>query len=213
MSADFTPEKEDYKILTPFKMQVLTNFPYIEADFDALTNYQLLSKVVEYLNNVITNENEVTEQVTSLYNAYVSLQNYVNNYFDNLDITGEVSAKLDEMANDGTLTNLISQYVDPIYTAYEEEINTDISNYKRGINNIVSNQNIEIATFKSTINSEVQTIDNKVNSATSGSPAGVYATVAALTVGGKALGKGVANNNSTKIVHAVGIVLNKFSRK
>ena len=39
------------------------------------------------------------------------------------------------------------------------------------------------------------------------------ATVAALTVGGKALGKGVANNNSTKIVHAVGIVLNKFSKK
>ena len=39
------------------------------------------------------------------------------------------------------------------------------------------------------------------------------AKVAALTVGGKALGKGVANNNSTKIVHAVGIVLNKFSRK
>ena len=39
------------------------------------------------------------------------------------------------------------------------------------------------------------------------------AVVSALTVGGKALGKGVANNNSTKIVHAVGIVLNKFSRK
>ena len=37
------------------------------------------------------------------------------------------------------------------------------------------------------------------------------ATVAALTVGGKALGKGVANNNSTKIVHAVGIVLNKLT--
>ena len=36
------------------------------------------------------------------------------------------------------------------------------------------------------------------------------ALVAALTVGGKALGKGVANNNSTKIVHAVGMVLNKF---
>lgn len=38
------------------------------------------------------------------------------------------------------------------------------------------------------------------------------AIVAALTVGGKALGKGIANNNSTKIVHAVGIVLNKFSK-
>jgi len=39
------------------------------------------------------------------------------------------------------------------------------------------------------------------------------AIVAALTVGGKALGKDVASQNSTKIVHAVGIILNKFSRK
>ena len=35
--------------------------------------------------------------------------------------------------------------------------------------------------------------------------------VAALTVGGKAIGKEIANKNSTKIVHAVGIVINKFS--
>ena len=38
------------------------------------------------------------------------------------------------------------------------------------------------------------------------------ALVAAFTVGGKAIGKGIASNNSTKIVHAVGIVLNKFSK-
>lgn len=39
------------------------------------------------------------------------------------------------------------------------------------------------------------------------------ATVAALTVGGKAIGKNIANNKSTDIVHTVGIILNKFSRK
>ncbi len=39
------------------------------------------------------------------------------------------------------------------------------------------------------------------------------AVVAALTVGGKALGKGIANHNATPIVHTVGRVLNKFSRK
>ena len=38
------------------------------------------------------------------------------------------------------------------------------------------------------------------------------ALVAAMTVGGKALGKGVANSQSTKIVHKVGIILNKFSK-
>ena len=42
--------------------------------------------------------------------------------------------------------------------------------------------------------------------------ADVIGSVAALTVGGKALGKNVANNNSTKIVHAVGIILNKFKK-
>lgn len=39
------------------------------------------------------------------------------------------------------------------------------------------------------------------------------AIVAALTVGGKALGKEIASNKSTQIVHAVGIILNKFSKK
>lgn len=39
------------------------------------------------------------------------------------------------------------------------------------------------------------------------------ATVASLTVGGKALGKDIANKNSTKIVHTVGMILNKFKNK
>ena len=39
------------------------------------------------------------------------------------------------------------------------------------------------------------------------------ALVSALTVSGKAFGKEIANNKSTEIVHKVGIVINKFSRK
>lgn len=39
------------------------------------------------------------------------------------------------------------------------------------------------------------------------------ALVSALTVSGKAFGKEIANNKSTEIVHRVGIILNKFSRK
>ena len=37
----------------------------------------------------------------------------------------------------------------------------------------------------------------------------ISAGVASLTVGGKAIGKEVANKNSTKIVHSVGIILSK----
>lgn len=39
------------------------------------------------------------------------------------------------------------------------------------------------------------------------------ALVSALTVSGKAFGKEIANKNSTEIVHKVGVVLNKFSKK
>jgi len=41
----------------------------------------------------------------------------------------------------------------------------------------------------------------------------VSAIVASLTVGGKALGKEIAKINSTKIVHAVGIIVGKFNFK
>ncbi len=40
----------------------------------------------------------------------------------------------------------------------------------------------------------------------------VSAIVAALTVSGKAIGKEIANNNSTPIVHTVGTILNKFNK-
>ena len=40
----------------------------------------------------------------------------------------------------------------------------------------------------------------------------ISAMVASLTVGGKALGKEIANKNSTPIVHCVGTFLNKFQK-
>ena len=148
----------NYLPLTPFKGWVLENFPFIEADFDAITNYELICKITEYLNNVISNLNTVEENVTDAID-------YINNYFNNLDLTEEVSNKLDEMALDGTLTNLIKDYVDPIYQAYTERINAE-----------VEEQNMQI----SGQNSRIINIDNKVNSVASGSPAGVYDTVSDL---------------------------------
>ena len=39
--------KPNYIIITPFKRWTIQNFPFIEEDFDAITNYQLLCKIVE----------------------------------------------------------------------------------------------------------------------------------------------------------------------
>ena len=91
----------NYKNLTPFKWCVIQNFPFIEADFDAITNYQLFCKVVEYLDKVIKNVNIIGEKESELINNFNSLVNYVENYFKDLDIQEEVNNKLDEMEQDG----------------------------------------------------------------------------------------------------------------
>ena len=107
--------KFDYKKLTPFKWFVLENFPFIEADFDALTNWQLFCKLGKEMNKIINSENVLGTQVENVTNAFIELQNYVNNYFDNLDIQEEVNTKLDEMTENGSLLLLFQNYL-PIIT-------------------------------------------------------------------------------------------------
>jgi lysophospholipase L1-like esterase len=115
--------KKEYKTLTPFKGWVIENFPFIEADFDAITNYQLICKVTEYLNTVIYNQNQVQNLSNELVEGYNNLLNYVNNYFENLDVQEEINNKLDEMAQSGTLTNLIANYINPLINEQNVRIN------------------------------------------------------------------------------------------
>lgn len=103
--------KFNYTNLTPFKWFVLENFPFIEADFDALTEWQLFCKLGKEMNKIINSENTLGTQVENVTNAFIDLQNYVNNYFDNLDLQEEVNNKLNEMAEDGTLSEIINQEI------------------------------------------------------------------------------------------------------
>lgn len=107
-----------YTPLPPFKWFVLENFPYIEDDFDALTNWQLFCKLGKEMNKVIEKCNLTGEQVERLTNAFNQLQDYVNNYFENLDVQEEINNKLDEMVEDGTLEELIAEYLNVLKETY-----------------------------------------------------------------------------------------------
>ena len=97
-------KKKEFFKLTPFKMQVVQSFPFIDADFDALTNYELLCKVVDYLNKTVDNVNLLESDFKTLYD-------YVHDYFDNLDVQEEINNKLDEMVTDGTMDQIINQQI------------------------------------------------------------------------------------------------------
>lgn len=55
--------------------------------------------------------NNNAEAVEELQKLYIELKNYVDHYFDNLDVQKEINNKLDEMAEDGSLQIIIEQYL------------------------------------------------------------------------------------------------------
>lgn len=135
----------NYKNLCPFKWYVLENFPFIEADFDAITNWQLFCKLGGEINKIIEKLNLTGKQVEDLTNAFNDLENYVNNYFSELNVQSEINNKLDEMADDGTLDDIINRQ---IFAELNEQIqanSTNINNLSLRVteneNNIEQNKN------------------------------------------------------------------------
>ena len=140
--------KFEYKNLSPFKWFVLENFPFIEADFDALTDWQLYCKLGKEINKIIDSQNVVGTEMEKFSQAFIELQNYVDNYFKNLDVQDEINNKLNEMAQDGTLENIINEKI-------FSNINNQIQNNTNDINNL--SQNI------SALNNQIQNNTRDIN--------------------------------------------------
>jgi len=122
------PTMAGYKKIPTFKLWIANQFPYIETDFDAITNYELLQAVIKYLNTIIENENNVESNVTALYNSFVNLHDYVENYFDNLDVQEEINNKLDKMVEDGTIQEILGL----LYPVKDGETNVVSTMYPYG---------------------------------------------------------------------------------
>ena len=109
MSINNTPNLGEYTELTPFRYWCQKVLPLVYDD--SLSYYELLCKVVDYLNKTMHDVETLHGDVVNLHTAYVKLQSYVNDYFDNLDVQKEINNKLDKMASDGSLSAIIAPYV------------------------------------------------------------------------------------------------------
>ena len=107
--ANFTPNLGEYKSLQPFRFWCQKVLPLVYDD--SLSYYELLCKVVDYLNKAMEDVETLHGDVTNLHKAYVELQGYVNNYFNNLDVQNEINNKLDEMIKDGSLSAILEPLI------------------------------------------------------------------------------------------------------
>lgn len=152
MSANFTPTQTAIADLRPFRMWCQKVLPAIYDE--SLSYYELLCKVVNYINQNIDDINTLNDNVTNIYNAYVLLQNYVNDYFES-EAPQMISDKLDELVEDGTLSALIAEYVDPYFDEKSNELDQFMDNKTTQINNAISEQNATIETNTNTLNSAI----------------------------------------------------------
>lgn len=106
--ANFTPELGNYRSLQPFRFWCQKVLPLVYDD--SLSYYELLCKVVDYLNKTMEDVETLHGDVTGLHEAYVKLQKYVNTYFSSLDVQKEIDNKLDELFSSGELNNLFILY-------------------------------------------------------------------------------------------------------
>ena len=103
---------KDLKFISPFKKLCITIGNLPTAYIESMSYYEGLTFLVNYLaNNVIPAVNNNSEVVKELQDQFVILKNYVDNYFNNLDVQEEINNKLDDMADSGELTDIIAQYL------------------------------------------------------------------------------------------------------
>lgn len=77
-----------------------------------LTVEEQILAIGRYLEEtVIPALNNNAEAVVELQNLFIELKNYVENYFDNLDVQDEINIKLDAMLQDGELQSIILEYL------------------------------------------------------------------------------------------------------
>lgn len=97
---------------SPFRHLCVTIGELPSAFIESMSYYELLAWFVNYLENtVIPAVNANGEATAELQEMFIELKTFVDDYFDNLDVQEEINNKLDEMAEEGTLQEIITSYI------------------------------------------------------------------------------------------------------
>ena len=111
---------------------IFTNYIFktIPLAFDeSMSYYETLCGLLNLL------KNSVIPSVNNNADAIIELQNFVDNYFTNLDVQQEINNKLDQMVRDGTLAEILANYLNLtrfINTTINLINETDVTKIKAG---------------------------------------------------------------------------------
>ena len=140
---------KEVKSLTPFTKMCITIGALPSSYLLTLTYEEQLLWLCKYLQDVVipTVDNNA-ECVEELQNLFLELQQWCKDYLSDLNVQDEINNKLDAMAEDGTLSEIINQEI-------FGNINNQIAEMQENIeNNTTKIQNLTMQTNENTGNIE-----------------------------------------------------------
>ena len=97
---------------SPFKYLVMTIGELPTTFVESMSYYEALAWLVNYMEKTLLPAvNNNAEATKELQEAFNELKQYVDSYFENLDVQEEINNKLDEMAESGQLQEIIALYI------------------------------------------------------------------------------------------------------
>ena len=90
---------------------VETNLQPAFYDKESGTVLQQTARMYAKVNQLVRNVNEQNEAIDLYIAKFIELKDYVEDYFANLDVQEEINNKLDDMVEQGTLQEIITDYI------------------------------------------------------------------------------------------------------
>ena len=145
----------------------LNNFPFIEADFDAVTYYQLLCKIVESVNSTIKLTNNLLDEYEEMeeeYNRLAALVNELQTRLDTIqeELTEYIDTKVAELRTD--LEAEINDLATQLRTEVSEAIslvNTTLEEFRTEVTELEDYVNDQILNFKNYTDAKFSLLDAK----------------------------------------------------
>jgi len=127
----------------PFVRFVCSSIPMTFDD--SLSYYEALSALWKYMQdavNVINNNATIEEEYIQLTK---DMKDYMDHYFDNLDVQSEINNKLDQMVETGEFQTLLDTVITPEFNEFKDSVNQTLNNFDIKLESIASGAPIPVS--------------------------------------------------------------------
>lgn len=124
---------------------VETNIQPAFYDKQSGTCIQQTARMYAKVNQLVRIANEQYAKIEEYIAKFVELKDYVEDYFDNLDVQEEINNKLDAMVEDGTFQQVLDAYIQPTIDAFEADVATTIKGLQDELAGVASGTPIPVS--------------------------------------------------------------------